>query len=337
MSTDGYFPKEPPVEVTILAAKDGVRTTLRVWNPRGEKPSGVKLPLLFVVGASTTHEVFSTPTIDVNTVEYFNERGYTVYVLLPRFGAVPSSELGYTPFEARLDVLAAAEFVRSRSEGLKIQVFLAQWVGAVNARAARIPSLTNLYTKLTGNPFYDINSSPSSPLIQQVIDQILRFYPVGSSAELCNSVACHRLDFVFSRLWVHANLTHSTHSHVGNFFGGIYMRLLSLLMAGARAAIEAQASPENKDPKIVLNDRGENMVTGEGVERLQGLPIQLISGGENVVYTPEATNLAYDMLRNRFGTELYRRTVVPKYGHLDCWIGRTAHEDVYPHVAEHVR
>ncbi|KAK7513213.1 hypothetical protein IWZ03DRAFT_395927 [Phyllosticta citriasiana] len=369
MSTDGYFPKEPPAEVAVLTAKDGVRTTLRVWNPRGEKLGGAKLPLLFVVGASTTHEVFSTPTIDVNTVEYFNERGYTVYVLLPRFGAAPSTELGYTPFEARLDVLAAAEFVRSRSEGLKMyvlahcvgsiatasalldgtlpaswlrgltvsQVFLAQCVGAVNARAARIPSLTNLYTKLTGNPFYDINSSPSSPLIQQVFDQILRFYPVGSSAELCNSVACHRLDFVFSRLWVHGNLTHSTHSHVGNFFGGIHMRLLSLLMAGARAATEAQASPENKDPKIVLNDRGENMVTGEGVERLQGLPIQLISGGENVVYTPEATNLAYDMLRNRFGTELYRRTVVPKYGHLDCWIGRTAHEDVYPHVAEHVR
>ncbi|KAK7613132.1 hypothetical protein JOL62DRAFT_498300 [Phyllosticta paracitricarpa] len=369
MSTDGYFPKAPPAEIAVLTAKDGVRTTLRVWKPRGEKPRGAKLPLLFVVGASTTHEVFATPTIDVNTVEYFNDRGYTVYVLLPRFGAVPSAELGYTPFEARLDVLAAAEFVRSRSEGRKMyvlahcvgsiatasalldgtlpaswlrgltvsQVFLAQWVGAVNARAARIPSLTDLYTKLTGNPFYDINSSPSSPLIQQAIDQILRFYPVGSSAELCNSAACHRLDFVFSRLWVHANLTHSTHSHVGNFFGGIHMRLLSFLMAGARAAIEAQASPENKDPNVVLNDRGENMVTGEGVEGLRGLPIHLISGGENVVYTPEATNLAYDMLRNRFGTELYRRTVVPKYGHLDCWIGRKAHEDVYPHVAEHVR
>ncbi|KAK7532801.1 uncharacterized protein J3D65DRAFT_557668 [Phyllosticta citribraziliensis] len=360
MSTDGYLPKTPPVE-TVLTAKDGVQTTLRVWEPR-EKGGR---PLLFVVGAATTHEVFATPTINVNTVEYFVGRGYTVYVLLPRFGAVPSAEQGYTPYEARLDVLAAAEFVRSREDrkmyvlchcvgsiatasalldgtlpaswlqGLTAsQVFLAQWVGAVNARAARMPSLTNLYTTLTGDPFYDINSPPSSPLIQQAIDQALRFYPVGSSAELCNSAACHRLDFVFSRLWVHANLTRSTHSQVGNLFGGIHMRLLSFLMAGARAAIEAEES--EKDPNVVLDGCGENLVT-DGVERLRGLPIQLISGGENVVYTPEATSLAYDLLRDRFGPDLYRRRVVPKYGHLDCWIGRNAHEDVYPLVEEHVR
>ncbi|KAK8242173.1 hypothetical protein IWZ00DRAFT_443295 [Phyllosticta capitalensis] len=369
LSTNGYLPKTPPAETVTLTAKDGVQTTIRVWNPQAEKSAGRKLPLLFFPGAAVTHEIFALPTIEVNTVEYFTSRGYTVYVPNLRFGAVPSSEVGYTAYEARLDVRAAAEFVRSRHDGRKMyvlchcvgaiatasaildgtlpaswlqgltasQVFLAQWVGAVNALAARTSSLTKLYTCLSGNPFYETISPPSSPLLQQALDQALRFYPVGAPGERCNSAVCHRLSFVFSRLWVHANLTHSTHSQLANFVGSVHMRLLSHLMAGARAAIEAQAAPRNQDPNIVLDGDGGNMVTQEGVERLRGLPIQFVCGGANVVFTPEATSLAYDLVRDRFGPDLYRRRVVPKYGHLDLWMGSKADVDVYPLVEEHVR
>lgn len=87
----------------------------------------------------------------------------------------------------------------------------------------------------------------------------------------------------------------------------------------------------------MLDGDGGNMVTKEGVERLRGLPIQFVCGGANVVFTPEATSLAYDLVRDRFGPDLYRRRVVPKYGHLDLWMGSKADVDVYPLVEEHVR
>lgn len=205
LSTNGYLPKTPPAETVTLTAKDGVQTTIRVWNPQGEKIAGRKLPLLFFPGAAVTHEIFALPTIEVNTVEFFTSRGYTVYVPNLRFGAVPSSEVGYTAYEARLDVRAAAEFVRSRHDGRKMyvlchcvgaiatasalldgtlpaswlqgltasQVFLAQWVGAVNALAARTSSLTKLYTvRFDINPAYltiGTDSNTTVPIRQPLL------------------------------------------------------------------------------------------------------------------------------------------------------------------------
>lgn len=86
----------------------------------------------------------------------------------------------------------------------------------------------------------------------------------------------------------------------------------------------------------VMDNDFQSLVTDANLENFKGLPISFISGGDNVVYSPESTSMSYDVLRERFGTEMYRRRVVQGYGHLDTWMGKNSAVDVYPLVAEHV-
>jgi hypothetical protein len=63
----------------------------------------------------------------------------------------------------------------------------------------------------------------------------------------------------------------------------------------------------------------------------------LFSGRQNAVLSPEATERSYEALCKAFGdTGMYRRRVVPGYGHLDGWMGRNAWKDVYPMVRQEV-
>ncbi|KAJ6588514.1 hypothetical protein B0H19DRAFT_1205902 [Mycena capillaripes] len=350
----GYLPKAAPTQTVTLIATDGVETTLKVWAPK-ENPAHPKLPILMVPGASVDDQIFTLPTLPQNTVDYFTSHGYIVYVTTLRFGRTPVAELGDTAYDTRLDVAAAMEYVHGRHGGKMYivchcvgaistsmglldgtlhpewiqgltasQVFHRQHFGLVNAIKARTPLLPNLYRMLLRTAWFPMTSTPKGPsVLQFLIDQALRFYPVGSTAELCTSTVCHRCSLVFGRLWNHANLSHATHAHLINFFGGIHMDMLSHLMRTGTAGHS-------------LDNTGNNLVTDANVARLRGVPILFISGGDNVVFTPVSTSLSYDDLRERFGTALYKRVVVGGYGHLDTWMGEQSRHDVYPIVREHV-
>jgi hypothetical protein len=79
-----------------------------------------------------------------------------------------------------------------------------------------------------------------------------------------------------------------------------------------------------------------SLVTPYNLARLKGIPIFFFSGADNTVYAPENTDVSYTMLRNAHGAGDYERDVFEGRGHLDCWMGVTAHKDVYPRVREHV-
>ncbi len=66
------------------------------------------------------------------------------------------------------------------------------------------------------------------------------------------------------------------------------------------------------------------------------IPITFISGGENECFLPESTEITYNLLRQKNGKELYKRFVVPNYGHIDCIYGKNAARDVYPFILNHL-
>jgi hypothetical protein len=80
----------------------------------------------------------------------------------------------------------------------------------------------------------------------------------------------------------------------------------------------------------------EDLATDTNLNRLKGIPIMLFSGGDNHVLNPRCTDLTYGILRDKFGSGLYERHVIPGYGHLDCWMGRQAYKDVYPIIRRQV-
>lgn len=103
------------------------------------------------------------------------------------------------------------------------------------------------------------------------------------------------------------------------------MTLLHLLMQmGVRGAVTSNA------PSC------DDLTTDENLQRLEGIPIMVFSGGDNHVLNPRCTDKTYTILRNLFGADNYERHVIPSYGHLDCWMGREAYKDVYPVVRRHV-
>lgn len=234
-SVTGYFDKVPPVEITQIVATDGVETTLRMWAPVQSTNSAqlsTDVPILFVPGAAVDHNIFALPTIKLNAIEFFTRSGATCFCITHRVGKTDIAKAGWTIYDARLDISAALNYITTRyppgtrvyvvahcagsialSMGLldgtipagsikgisASNVFMNPKFATVNMLKAKVSvPLSGLYEKLVGQWFSCV-SSPEDSVVQQIMDQFLRFYPVGSRKELCNSVVCHRSEFAFGR------------------------------------------------------------------------------------------------------------------------------------------
>lgn len=350
---NGYINDTSPDKSYEIVAADGVRTLLHMWE--SQNPSIETKTIFMVPGASVDQNIYSLPTIEVNAVNYFTRAGYRVYVTVHRICQLKVAENNWTTYDSRHDIRACLEMIRQEegpekiytichcmgavaySSGLLDGTIPTEWIKGIScsqvfmnpvwatlnlfkALAGPIP-FDKLYSFFGGN-WFSCSSSTDDSYFQQLVNQVLRFYP-DTRSEMCNNVSCHRCSLVFGRLWNHKNLNEATHRQINRFFGGVNMRLLHLLMQmGVRGFVTTNA-PLFKD-----------LTTATNVERLRGIPIMLFSGGDNHVLSPEATERSYEILRDAFGTDdnLYERNVVPGYGHLDCWMGREAYKDVFPMV-----
>jgi cholesterol oxidase len=87
--------------------------------------------------------------------------------------------------------------------------------------------------------------------------------------------------------------------------------------------------------KHLVDAKGNELYMGH-LDRLK-LPICFIHGAENQCFRPISTQITYDALRAANGNQLYRRHVIPGYGHIDCIYGQNAAEDVYPFMLDHLQ
>ena len=63
------------------------------------------------------------------------------------------------------------------------------------------------------------------------------------------------------------------------------------------------------------------------------VPLMFLHGEHNRLFKPEGSQLTYDHLVEKNGPDLYSRTVVPEYAHMDLFVGKDAARDVYPLLA----
>jgi len=112
----------------------------------------------------------------------------------------------------------------------------------------------------------------------------------------------------------------------------------------------------------VMNQGYEHLDTAKNVARLRGVPFLFFVGADNAVLSQAATERTYSILCETFGMDgsvggdgedgasvmgnkgearedadsevMYRRVVVPGYGHLDGFMGKDAWRDVYPMLRE---
>jgi hypothetical protein len=350
----------PPL-ICKVDAQDDVSTLLEVYDPLlqqgNHEPRHVNLPPVLllpgITGIGAIQNLYALPFLRCNMIDYFTQRGHRCYVLTPRWGCDPIVAQEATTFDCRLDVAAAVRYIRDRepekpyviahcqgsvalcmglldgtianSDLLGItanSVFMNQVFGYWNSLKGRTTLLIQLYEILAGN-YFPIMSNAGSALFQQLLDILLRFYPVGKTRDLCTSTACHRTSFAFGLLWNHDNLNTALHDNIHQFFAGTHTKIMRHVVG-----MGTQGS--------CMDNESRSLLTEENLQRLEGLPILFVSGTDNQVFDPASTLKDYELLRRRFGERLYRRFLAEGYGHLDPIVGQSAAEDVYWRVFAHL-
>ena len=344
-----------------IEAEDGVMSRMMMWDPLSTKTQHMEL--LFIPGASVDEKIFTVPDIEHNTIEYFRRKGYRCFCLIHRVGKDDNAKVGYTTYDARLDIAAAIDKIEELRQSSKYgrlssktyivahcagsvalssgllsgdiatssiagitasQVFMTPMFARYDRWKATIPFATMAYELLTRTDWYDCTSEPTDSFLQLGLNQLLRFYPLARE-DLCSSVVCHRSSFIFGLLWSHQNLNNRTHNNLHDYIGGITMKCQRHLIAMGNA-------------RQVLGSNGEkNLVTDANFEKLRGIPILFLSGDKNSVYDPENTMVSYDMLRDKLDERDYHRELLEDFGHLDTWMSEQTVEKVCPLVDNHLK
>jgi hypothetical protein len=202
-------------------------------------------------------------------------------------------------------------------------VFMSQVFGYWNWFKGRTTLIIQFYESLFGS-YFPCGSDQSNGLLQRVLDQILRFYPVGHSRDICTSTACHRTSFAFGLLWNHENLDVNIHENIHLFFGNVYTKMMKhLVRMGTKG--------------VCLDNNLRPLLSTQSLQRLRGLPILFISGTDNQVFDPESTLKDYELLRRQFGEKYYRRFLAEGYGHIDPIVGKSAAKDIYWRIFAHMK
>jgi hypothetical protein len=225
---------------------------------------------------------------------------------------------------ALASALLSGTIHKSAISGLTVsQNFLHPVLQPLNELKARTP-LTRLYRLIAGDwfPIAQSKEQASSNILQSMLDTVLRFYPVGSREEICNSPICHRCELAFGRLWNHRNLNKATHDNQHYIYEGLCSRCLEHLASGGRR-------------QTVLDNDYRSLVTEDNLERLRGIPIFLFSGADNNVFKAVSTLKTYKFLKAR--GEMVSWKEFPSFGHLDCWMSERSADTVYKAVEEEVR
>ncbi|KAG9323929.1 hypothetical protein KVV02_004346 [Mortierella alpina] len=177
------------------------------------------------------------------------------------------------------------------------------------------------------------STPPKVTLLDRAIDNALRFLPMPLD-EYCNNAVCHRASFCFGLLWEHDKLSKNLHDNLDEILGSINIESLKGLVDGWAKK------------QTLMDVEGNNLVLPENIKRaFEKVPVLLIHGAKNQVFIPEATLKTVEALRNTNlpltgqaldSQGMYRREVIPGYGHLDCIVGDRAYKDVYPFILDHL-
>jgi len=330
-------------QVAFFKTEDGVG--LRLTRYQG----GAKGPVILSHGLGVSSLIFSIDTLETNLLEYLFAHGYDVWLLDYR----SSIELPSATLQASGDDVATKDYPAAVAKVLELSgaksaqmvvhcwgsttFFMAMLAGLEGVRSAvasqiateiRAPLATRIKTGLHLPSFLkDVGIETLTAyvgshegLLAKVYDAGLKLYPLELKNR-CTSATCHRITFMYAPLYEHANLNEATHDALHEMFGVANMRAFMHL---ARLANTGH-----------LVDFAGNNVYLPHLDRL-AIPITFIHGAQNECFLPESTEITLNDLSKANGSTLYKRQVIPGYGHIDCIFGKNAVKDVYPFILEHL-
>lgn len=325
-------------EIHTVVTNDNVE--LRLTRYKG----GPKGPVIMSPGYGTSTLALATDTVDTNFPEYLFERGYDVWLFDYRSSpALPAATSQYSADDiATHDYPTAVTKVREVSGSDSVQV-TAHCVGSMSFTMSLAAGLKGVRSAICSQvamhpevvPLVGFKTMlhPATLLLRlgvkninsdyhpdqrrdRVLEKVMHLYP---TKEKCDSPVCRRILFIYGEVFRHDQLNEATHRQVPAMFGVSNMTFFEHIsnICNKGHVVDAQGE-ETYLPNV------ENM----------DIPITFIHGERNNFFRPRGTEKTYELLRQRNGPDLYRRHVFPSYAHMDHFIGKNAHRDVFPVLHE---
>ncbi|MGX1543451.1 alpha/beta hydrolase [Streptomyces adustus] len=338
------------VEEIPFRASDGVRLGLtRVETGDSGRPA-----VLLLHGHTASADMFLQPETR-NLVDVLLDEGYEPWLLDWRGSCrLPYNETGqrYTYDDVALyDIPEAVSYIRGRIGDRPLFV-VAHCIGSLtlslSMSAGLVPGLAGVVSqgvfltpKLAGRT--SLRMTVAGELLKGRIDHIpVDFRKVGlrskytplfalaSRRASCPDPTCQMLHNsawgTGASLFVHGNLSRTTHDRLAELFGPAPLWILPHL----RRIELARSVVRWHDTDHRYRALPPNAL--DAADRID-TPVLLLAGSENGLWL-DSQKLCHDVLARRRPQLDVTYTEIPGYGHLDPFLGRGAALDVFGHILE---
>ena len=326
----------PPLERFDFPAADGGALCLHHTS------GGERGPILMTPGTAMTALTYCVDTVPQNIVEFLVEQGFDVWLFDWRTSPLlDPHKRPYTLDDvARNDWPAAIAQVKKRT-GKDQVCILAHCLSApclllslVRGYARRedirsiVASQVALHLTLTTvgtlkiktyvdkllprlNMMHQQPAQTSGQISDTAITIVSKVLPMSFS---CNNRACYRHATTFGELIFHPRINEATHALMGELVPECVTAFL-------------------RDVAVWV--RHGSILTSEDMRHLDRLrlPISFISGSENRMFVPAATEQSFRLLCDANGESYYKRTLFEGFGHLDTYFGEGAPGVIWPNIA----
>lgn len=347
--TDGHpIPSaaaDAPVFETIgLRARDGWALNLKHLTPA---PRSARGPVLMVAGTGTRANLFSPPT--PNTLPMMlHARGFDVWALNWR-SSIDLPAVPYTLDDAAvLDMPAAVDEVRRLTEAdtikavvhcqgscafmMAITAGLLPGVSVVISNSSALHPIMPLMARLklplavgllarrvpTINPQWGIHAPRLWP---KLLDVAIR-----ATHHECGNSVCKHCSFVygwgFPTLWRHENLSEATHEWIKGEFGQVPMTYYDHI-ADCSAAGEMVSTGKYDELPPLFSTQAP----------CTDARFVFMTGDRNQTFLPVGMGRTYEYF-DRYAPGRHTYQKIANYGHLDVFLGKNAHEDVFPFILD---
>lgn len=145
----------------------------------------------------------------------------------------------------------------------------------------------------------------------------------------CTNTVCRLASFTYGvghpTLWSHALINDATHEWVKGEFGPVPLTFFDQMVRCIRAG------------HLVAVDRLPQLPARFGVDAPRtDAAVVLLAGAQNRCFLPESQERTFDYFTAR-GHGQYALHVLPRYGHLDMFMGQDAARDVFPLILDALR
>ncbi len=326
-----------------LTDKPGDGAWLQLFRYNG----GVKGPIMMAPGFAMSATSFLADTTEISLAEYLYKNGYDVWLFDTRTGMqLPSARKPFTLDDVALeDWPAGVDRVLDVTGKSDVQVFahctnsltfqMAMLAGLKGVRSAVCSQVTvmlkpgrqmRIKLKLPVEPLLELidletlEPDDRRTFRNYLLDVLLRAVPVPRE-ERCGQALCRWINVVYGNTHRHAQLNDATHRALHAMFG------VGDLTAGkqfGKAMRRGYAVDKNGDDVYRKNPKG------------LAIPLLFLHGEKNRFFLPEGSELTYNWLCSKNDPGLYKREVLRGYAHLDTFLGRDSHIDVFPTILEHI-